>query len=144
MQVAEYMPMNDVLLNKKASIERCLQRIHRTWNQARPIPFEQDYDRQDIIVLNLLRACEQAIDMANYAIRAKKLGLPQNMKDSFQLLSQAGIISQELADQMQKMIGFRNIGVHEYEKIDLNILQRIVEHHLDAFVVFTNALLQHF
>lgn len=136
--------MNDVLLNKKASIERCLQRIRKTWQQPRLLPLDQDYDRQDIIVLNLLRACEQTIDMANYAVRAKKLGLPQTMKDSFQLLSDANIIPAELSSRMQKMVGFRNIGVHEYEKLDLNLLQQIIEHYLDDFVEFTNALIQQF
>jgi hypothetical protein len=72
--------MSDVLLNKKASIERCLQRIQRTWQRPHLIPFAQDHDRPDIIVLNLLRACEQAIDIANYGLRAKKLGLPQSSR----------------------------------------------------------------
>jgi uncharacterized protein YutE (UPF0331/DUF86 family) len=136
--------MSDVLLNKKMSIERCLQRIRTTWQRVRLIPFEKDFDRQDIIVLNLLRACEQAIDMANYVLRARQLGLPQTSRDSFQLLADAGLISTDLADRMQKMVGFRDIGVHEYQKIDLDILGKIIEHHLDDFVEFTNALLKHF
>jgi uncharacterized protein YutE (UPF0331/DUF86 family) len=134
--------MNDVLLNKKASIERCLQRVRTKWQQPRLLPLEDDFDTQDIVVLNLLRACELSIDMANHVIRSRQLGLPQNSKESFQLLQGAGIITPEMSDRMQRMVGFRNIGVHEYQKLDLGRLGQIIDHYLDDLVAYTNLLLK--
>ena len=52
---------DDALLNKAASIERCLKRIQEEYAGA---PLETSQTRQDALVLNLLRACETAIDMA--------------------------------------------------------------------------------
>ena len=69
--------MTDVLIAKQQSLERCLARVRHAWEQPSKLPFEQDYDRQDIIVLNLQRACEQAFDMANHVVAAKKLGWPR-------------------------------------------------------------------
>lgn len=134
--------MNDVLLNKKASIERCIQRIRTKWQQPRLLPLRDDFDTQDIVVLNLLRACEQAIDMANHVIRSRQLGLPQNSKESFQLLQDAGVLTPELSERMQLMVGFRNIGVHDDQKLDPDRLAQIINNHLDDFVAYTNLLLK--
>ena len=51
--------MTDVLIAKQQSLERCLARVRHAWEQPSTLPFERDYDRQDIVALNLQRACEQ-------------------------------------------------------------------------------------
>jgi uncharacterized protein YutE (UPF0331/DUF86 family) len=57
--------MDDVVINKFATIERCLSRIKEVYQQAGD-DFLSDYTRQDSIILNLQRACEASIDLANY------------------------------------------------------------------------------
>jgi uncharacterized protein YutE (UPF0331/DUF86 family) len=37
---------------------------------------------------------------------------------------------------MQKMVGFRNIAVHDYKSMDVKILDSIIEHHLMDFEKF--------
>ncbi len=91
------------------------------------------------MVLNLQRACQIAIDMGMHVIRLKKLGLPKESKEVFALLAEAKLISKGLAERLQKMVGFRNIAVHDYNDIDYTIVRRIVEHRLDDF----KALIQH-
>ena len=109
--------MSDVLINKKVSVERCIRQI-RSYYESRGEPsFERDHLRQDAIAMNLQRAAELCIDMANHIIRTKKLGLPQDSRDSFGLLEQEGLIEPELANQLKSMVGFRNILVHEYREI---------------------------
>ena len=81
--------MTDVLIAKQQSLEHCLARVRHAWRQPSTLPFEQDCDRQDVIVLNLQRACEQAIDMANHAIAARKPGWPRTSAESFDLLERA-------------------------------------------------------
>ena len=41
------------------------------------------------------------------------------------------IISKELSKNLQRMVGFRNIAVHDYQAISLDILQKIIENHLE-------------
>lgn len=123
---------DDVLLNKASVIERCLQRIAEDYaNHEHEL--ETDYTRQDAIVLNLLRACEAAIDMAMHVVRKRGLGLPQESRDAFKILEQAGVLPAELSVRMQRMVGFRNVAVHEYRKMSLEILRGILESRLDDF-----------
>lgn len=129
--------MDDVILNKTASIQRCLRRIRAVYAREAELAFAADFDRQDIVVLNLMRAAEQAVDLANYLVRKQQLGLPQNSRESFLLLGQAGIIQPELAERLGRMVGFRNIAVHEYQRLDLAKVVDIVEHHLGDFQRFT-------
>jgi uncharacterized protein YutE (UPF0331/DUF86 family) len=63
-------------------------------------------------------------------VAQKKLGLPQNSRDAFSLLEQHGIITPLLSQKMKAMVGFRNIAVHDYQEINLTILQKILDHHL--------------
>ena len=98
--------MNDVVLNKKQSIERCIRQIRIYYAQAGDVPFEDDHLRQDAIAINLQRACEQAIDLANYTIRKKKLGLPTESKESFRILAENKIIPRELSTALEKMVAF--------------------------------------
>lgn len=81
---------DDVLLNKAASIERCLKRIDEEYRGHEP-EFETNQTRQDALVLNLLRACETAIDAAMHLVRVRKLGLPQESRDAFNMLGKAGV-----------------------------------------------------
>ena len=136
--------MNDVVLNKKESIERCIRQIRNYYKLTTGQPFEEDYLRQDAIAINMQRACEQSIDLANYTIKVRKLGLPKESKDSFRLLAENKIIPRELADRLCKMIGFRNILVHEYQDLDLQLMIDVIENHLEDLLIFTDHILQFF
>jgi uncharacterized protein YutE (UPF0331/DUF86 family) len=43
---------------------------------------------------------------------------------------------------MKRMIGFRNIAVHDYQALLLPIVENIIQHHLDDFLSFSKQLLQ--
>ena len=132
---------DDVLLNKAASIERCLKRIDEEY-RGHEQEFEINFTRQDALMLNLLRASETAIDAAMHLVRVHKLGLPQESKDAFRMLAQAGIVLPELSVQLQKMVGFRNIAIHNYAQPDLNIVRSIVEQRLGDFREFARLLIR--
>ena len=134
--------MTDVLIAKQQSMERCLARVRHAWEQPSKLPFEQDYDRQDIIVLNLQRACEQTLDMANHVVAAKKLGWPRTSAESFELLERAGIVTAEMAKTMQAMVGLRNVVVHQYQDLDLDIVTSVVREHLSDLSDFARTMVR--
>lgn len=134
--------MMDVILNKKESIERCVQQIRLYYAMPSELPFEKDHLKQDAIAANLQRAAEQAIDLANHVIRKEKLGLPKESKESFEILATAKVIPQELADKLKGMVGFRNIMVHQYQEMDLKIMVDVIEHRLDDLVFFTTHIME--
>lgn len=134
--------MNDeVLLSKAESVERCIRRVRETYI-GHEREFETDYDRQDIIVLNLQRACESAIDMANRMIKLQRLRYPKDSKDSFLILAQAGVLPRALGETLKRMIGFCNVAVHEYRELDLGKVRDIIEHRLDDLLAFSKAMLE--
>lgn len=132
---------DDVLVNKAATIERCIRRVREEYAAA-GAHFATDYTRQDAAVLNIQRACEAALDMGQHILRRDKLGVAQSSRDVFDLLANAGRIDTALATSMQKMVGFRNIAVHDYKKLLLQITEMVITQHLDEFLQYSRALLQ--
>ena len=132
---------DDVLLNKAASIERCVARAREEY-AADPASFASNFTRQDAAILNIQRACEAALDMGQHIIRRQSLGLPQSARDVFALLAQAGWITDAQADSMKRMVGFRNVAVHEYQTLQLPITLNIITGHLDEFSEFTKSMLR--
>jgi uncharacterized protein YutE (UPF0331/DUF86 family) len=131
--------MDDVLVNKLSIIARCLKRIREVFNEAGD-NFMNDYTRQDSVILNLQRACEASIDIANYLIKKRQIGIPQSSRDSFQLLHSAGYISSSVAINLKKMIGLRNIAVHDYKELNLAIVVAVVNNHLVDFELFSKEI----
>ncbi len=133
---------DDIILNKVATIERCLQRIVEEYYQHED-ELETNYTRQDSIVLNLLRACESSIDLAMHCVRTGKLGIPQDSRNAFDLLEQARIIDGAVSKKLKAMVGFRNIAVHNYQKLAIPVLRAILEKNLEDFTAYTKAILSH-
>jgi uncharacterized protein YutE (UPF0331/DUF86 family) len=133
---------DDVTINKAAVIERCVQRAREEYNQD-PSTFATNFTRQDAAILNVQRACEAALDMGQHWVRKFHLGVPQSARDVFELLAQNHIISTDLANNLKRMVAFRNIAVHDYQSVLTPILISIITNHLDDFLQFSKALLLH-
>jgi len=133
---------DDVLINKAATIERCVARAREEFDHD-PTTFETNFSRQDAAVMNIQRACEAALDMGNHIIRRERLGLPQSARDVFEILAQAKWIDQALADSLKRMVGFRNIAVHDYQKLLMPITVKVITEHLVEFLQYSEQMLKH-
>ena len=127
--------MPDVVLNKIQTIERCLKRIREEY-VGHEEEFEENHTKQDSIVLNLERASQASIDIATHIVKINGLGLPNSSRELFDLLLENHMISEDTCRQMQGMVGFRNIAVHDYQNLNLEIVVTIVEKHLGDFEGF--------
>lgn len=132
--------VNDVILNKIASIERCIKRINEVYD-SNPSNLD-DYTKQDSIILNIQRACECSIDLAMHIVAEKKLGIPQNSRDAFEVLEANNIIDKTLSSKLKPMVGFRNIAVHDYQNVNMKVVQTIIEKHLIDFEEYTSSIKQ--
>lgn len=132
---------DDVLINKAATIERCVRRAREEY-AANPDTFATDFTRQDAAILNIQRACEAALDMGQHLVRRERLGVPQSARDVFDLLAQGGWIAAPLADALKRMVGFRNVAVHGYQALQLPIAVRVITAHLHELLDYRQALLQ--
>ena len=135
------MLFRSVLRNKAARIERCVRRAREEY-AADPAGFASNFSRQDAAILNIQRACEAALDMGQHLIRRERLGIPQSARDVFALLARGGWIDDGLADALKRMVGFRNLAVHDYASLQLPITVRIIETHLDEFLEYSSTLLR--
>lgn len=131
---------DDVLINKAATIERCVARAREEY-AADPEGFALNFTRQDAAILNIQRACEATLDMGMHIIRRERLGIAQSARDTFTLLARARWISEPVAEQMKRMVGFRNIAVHDYQALQLPITTNILTQHLDDFLTFSQQML---
>jgi len=132
----------DIVFAKTDSIQRCLGRIKKV-TRLDPETLS-DIDVQDIVVLNLQRAIQASIDLAAHIVADESWGIPRELRENFDILNSHGIISDGHATRLRKMVGFRNIAVHEYEVINVEILKSILQHHLKDIEEFYTVVLKYF
>ena len=133
---------DDVLLNKCEIVERCLKRIQEDY-EGHESELSDDFMRQDAILMNIQRMCQASIDLAMHVVRVRALGLPRESRGAFKLLKSAQLMDAELADKMMKMVGFRNLAVHNYQAINLEIVHAIINQHLNDFRALTRWAITH-
>jgi uncharacterized protein YutE (UPF0331/DUF86 family) len=110
-----------VILSKLESLRKCMDRI----TSKKPESLDQlleDIDMQDILALNLERSIQLCVDIANHILSYLEDSPAMSMAESFERLSEKEIISQELAANLRRAGGFRNLSVHAYDKIDWNLV----------------------
>ena len=133
--------MDRIILHKSERIDRCIRQI-RLYYLGNEAGFRTDFLRQDAVILNIQRACELCIDVANHAVKSKKLGIPKSAADSFRLLEKAGIIPEDLSDKLVALADFRNIAVHDYARLSLEIVEKIINTHLADIELFIVKILK--
>ena len=128
---------DNVLLNKAGIIERSVRRMKEEYDAD---PSFSNYTHLDAMILNIERACQAAIDMAMHLAAVEHLGIPQNSAEAFLFLEKAGRISSSLAKGLVGMTGFRNIAVHQYQSLDLDILRAVATREYRVLIDLCTAL----
>lgn len=132
--------MDRVLIEQKLeSLRRCVARV-AVKCPAGIETLASDADLQDIVVLNLTRAVQLCVDLGAHLIAETELPAPETMGQTFDLLSQAGVLEHDLAERMKRAVGFRNLAVHQYQAIDWAIVHAICVRHLQDFRAFAQAV----
>ncbi|MFH1055598.1 MAG: DUF86 domain-containing protein [Candidatus Altiarchaeota archaeon] len=62
----------------------------------------------------LFSMVNQAINLGEEIVSAKKLGFPESYREVFTLLEDNGIIDDQLRKEFSHLIHFRNLAAHEY------------------------------
>src|SRR6056297_2176881 len=132
--------MDDILINKYEIVNRCIKRIKEEY-QDNPDNLK-NYTKQDSIILNIQRLSEAAIDIAMHVVAELELGVPQSSRDAFQFLVENDLIENRTAEKLKAMVGFRNIAVHEYQKLNLKIVEAIIENEIEEVKNFSEKMLK--
>ena len=132
------MPSPDsISLNKAAIIERCIRRMQEEYAADTSL---SNFTHLDALILNIVRACQAAIDLAMHVVSIEHLGMPQSSAESFKLLQQEGKLNSGLASRLSGMTGFRNIAVHQYQDIDLDVIHFIMREGWRDLILLCEAL----
>lgn len=129
----------DVILGKIGVIKRCFNRI-KDITGMNPEKLD-DFTVQDVFVLNLQRAIQAVIGMGSHIIAENGYGLPDSMKNVFEILYDRKVIDIELCNKMKKMVAFRNIAVHQYQDIEIDILKNILSNNLGDIELFYKTII---
>ena len=98
--------------------------------------FVEDYHFFGLAERYLQLSIEILLDVGKLLIVIKGLKRPEENQEIFSALRDEKIISEKLADNLMGVANFRNILVHDYEKIDREIVYEKLRNNLDDFENF--------
>ncbi len=127
----------ELVAKKLAEIETYLADLHRL---GRPDLLETDLKEQRFILMTLQLAIQAVLDVASHIVSDDKLGEPEHNRDLFVILNSADWLTDNLAQRLQHMVGFRNILVHEYARTNLAIVRDVLENRLEDLTEFRDAV----
>ncbi|MBM4135597.1 MAG: DUF86 domain-containing protein [Nitrospira sp.] len=135
--------VDKLLLGRKLTqMETYLDQI-REYSKISVTAYKNDWKIQRIVERTLQILIELCIDIANHLISDKGMSLPTSYADTFKVLTENRIISKNLFKTMEKMAKFRNIVVHQYEKIEPSIVVSILHKNLDDFEKYKRAIIKY-
>jgi len=103
--------------------------------------YQKSKKDQRFVERTLQLACEACIDTAAHIISRQGLREPKDNKDLFQILFESSILSEPVREAMVKMSKFMNIVVHDYARIDPEIVIGILRKNLTDFKVYACEIL---
>ena len=131
-----------VINQKMESLRTCINRIEAK-RPADASALESDVDLQDILSVNLERAVQLCVDIGAHIIASAEEEAPDTMGETFEILSKMKILKPDTAKVMKSAVGFRNIAVHNYEKINWSIVYNICTQQITDFKQFAREITTH-
>ena len=127
----------DLVYKKLAFIETCIAELR---SLARLDAIDDDIREERFVVHTLQLAAQAAIDVASHIVSDERLGEPRTNAELFDLLQRAQWIDRDLSRSMRNLAGFRNVVVHGYEDVALEIVKDIVRNRLVDLVDYVAAV----
>jgi uncharacterized protein YutE (UPF0331/DUF86 family) len=124
-----------VVENKLSSIKKYLSILDNFKRYSRD-SLENDLIIRGAVERYLYLVSQSAIDLAEAVISYKKLRKPTTMSESFYILSEGKFIHNTLVHKMAKLVGFRNIMAHDYERVNYDIVYDILQFGLNDIQEF--------
>lgn len=85
-------------------------------------------------------AVEACLDIGRRIISREGFRYPDTNRDVFRVLAEEGVVSNDLLPTLLDMVGFRNLVVHDYARIDDASVYGILRKRLSDFNAFAEAV----
>ena len=129
----------DLILAKAGSVKRHLNRVLEK-RETDLQTFIADLDRQESILFNLQMAIQNCINIAAHIISEEGFGVPGSTNEMFYLLEENGYLDAGMTEKMVKAVGFRNLIVHEYGKLELKQVYEVTHKNLEDLNQFLRTI----
>jgi len=130
----------DLILRKLADLQQYLEQVSE-YRGVSVDEYRRDWKIQRIVERTLQIAIEACVDVAAHIIADRGLRVPATYAEAFEVLGEAGLLDGALQAAMVRMAKFRNVIVHEYARVDAEIVVRILGQHLDDLTRFRRVAL---
>jgi uncharacterized protein YutE (UPF0331/DUF86 family) len=130
----------DLVLRRLTTLEAYLEQL----GPYRSIDIEsyrQDWRTQRIVERTLHLAIETCMDVADHVVADRRLRVPETGAESFEILTEANLLPRALGASLASMVGFRNILVHDYTRLDPAIVMRVLQTDMVDLSRFREAVL---
>lgn len=104
--------------------------------------FLNDYHFFGLAEHYLHLSIEALLDVSKLIVIGFGLPRPEEQRDIMRVLHEKKVISEKLYSRLSGITGFRNILVHEYEKIDKEIIYVSLQKNIDQFVQFKKDIMR--
>ncbi len=131
----------DLILTKSSFVKKHLSRVRDRSNTDLQT-FLGEIDRQESILFNIQMAVQNCIDIAAHIISEGGFGVPGSTNEMFYMLQENGYLDIKLTERMVKAVGFRNLIVHEYGKIELNRVFEIAQKNIEDLNEYLRVILE--
>jgi len=130
----------DVIERLLVNLEEYIQDLEQIKSKHTLAEFKNNKFVRRYTERTLQIAIEACLDLASHIISYSGFREPLDNKDCFQVLLEYGIISVDLTDRLKRMAQFRNVVVHDYIKINPEIVYVIVQKNIQDIVVFAKKI----
>lgn len=130
-----------LILRKLSKLDEYLKQT-REFSSVTLEEYSHDWKVQRIVERTLQMMVETCADIANHIISDRGYRIPDNYGDTFRVLYENGVLKEDLFEILLKMARFRNIVVHQYDKVDETIVIGILRNNLSDFTAYRDAILK--
>ena len=131
----------DLVRRRLAYLQTYLEQL-TPYRDVDLIVYRDDWRTQRIVERTLHLAIETCMEVADHIVADRGLRVPDTAAESFEILAEARLLSPDLGKRLALMVGFRNILVRDYTRIDHAIVMRVLHEDLTDFKRFRDEVLR--
>ncbi len=130
----------NILVNIITNLEEYLSDLEEIKENKNLTDYQKDKVIRRYTERTLQMAIEACLDIAHHLISYQGLREPVDNKDCFQVLQENSIIPLDLTDKLKRMAQFRNVVVHDYIKVDPEIIYGILQNNLPDIATYAQTI----
>ncbi|MGM0438335.1 MAG: type VII toxin-antitoxin system HepT family RNase toxin [Bacillota bacterium] len=123
-----------VVIEKLKELNKYLKQL-RKYEGVSKNDLAEDIDKLWTVERGLQLSIQIILDIGSHILAEKGIMI-EKYSDVFIELAKLDIIPEDFSDKIKGMAGFRNVLVHEYADVDVDVVTKVLNNSLDDFEQF--------